>query len=354
MPTDTHSSQTVADGIHIAQKYTVANTAARDALSSPPVGSIVEQTDTLQFWIVTATTPTFKEISADEADKITFTADGDIAATDVQAAIVEVRDDTDTKLSTKVTGPGTVTDNIVPRYDSTTGYLLQDSGVSIDDSDNVTGVANIEATGYIELTDMSAPSNPSDGEGRLYKKTSDDGLFWLPNSGGSEVDLSAAANAQWLAELTYRVNTSSSNWVNMDKTRYFDTTWANTSSAQSGTPVFSQNDSGWTIPYDCTVTDVIITFQPAVSSATAAMRFGLYRSRPNYGSTDVPSVGVVVAGTDMTHTTLSSTYLVSVGNGLTLGAGVDLDQHDQLIPVGGSNGTSNDCYGTFLVKIEAR
>lgn len=36
------------------------------------------------------------------ADEVPFTADGDIAATDVQAAIVEVRDDADTKLASKL------------------------------------------------------------------------------------------------------------------------------------------------------------------------------------------------------------------------------------------------------------
>jgi len=42
---------------------------------------------------------------------------------------------------------------------------------------------------YVQFTDVSAPVNPLDGEGRLYKKTSDDGLFWLPDSGGAEIDL---------------------------------------------------------------------------------------------------------------------------------------------------------------------
>ncbi len=42
---------------------------------------------------------------------------------------------------------------------------------------------------YSQFTDMTAPSNPSNGEGRLYKKTGDDGIFWLPDSGGAEIDL---------------------------------------------------------------------------------------------------------------------------------------------------------------------
>jgi len=49
----------------------------------------------------------------------------------------------------------------------------------------------IDLTEYIQFTDMTAPVNPADGEGRLYKKTGDDGLFWLPDSAGPEVDLTA-------------------------------------------------------------------------------------------------------------------------------------------------------------------
>ncbi len=45
--------------------------------------------------------------------------------------------------------------------------------------------------GYIKLSDVAAPSNPSAGEGLLYKKTSDDGLFWKPDASGPEVDITA-------------------------------------------------------------------------------------------------------------------------------------------------------------------
>ncbi len=42
-----------------------------------------------------------------------------------------------------VVAAGTSTDNAVPRYDGTTGELIQNSGVIIDDSNNVTGIVNI-------------------------------------------------------------------------------------------------------------------------------------------------------------------------------------------------------------------
>jgi hypothetical protein len=42
-----------------------------------------------------------------------------------------------------VVGPAVSTDNAVARFDSTTGKLIQNSGVIIDDSDNVTGIENL-------------------------------------------------------------------------------------------------------------------------------------------------------------------------------------------------------------------
>lgn len=41
----------------------------------------------------------------------------------------------------------------------------------------------------VRFSDQTTPSNPSDGQGLLYKKTGDDGLFWRPDSTGGEVDL---------------------------------------------------------------------------------------------------------------------------------------------------------------------
>lgn len=42
-----------------------------------------------------------------------------------------------------VTGPASSTDNTIPRFDSTTGKVIQTSGITVDDSDNMTGVGNL-------------------------------------------------------------------------------------------------------------------------------------------------------------------------------------------------------------------
>lgn len=48
-----------------------------------------------------------------------------------------------------VRGPASATDNHVPRWDGSSGEVLQDSGVEIDDSDNMSGVADLRSLRYI-------------------------------------------------------------------------------------------------------------------------------------------------------------------------------------------------------------
>lgn len=61
-----HSALTGTDGIHIIHQYTYANTAARtgaSGFSSTDIGKVAYQTDNATFWVLTATTPTWKAIA---------------------------------------------------------------------------------------------------------------------------------------------------------------------------------------------------------------------------------------------------------------------------------------------------
>ena len=51
----------------------------------------------------------------------------------------------------------------------------------------------VEMNAYIQLNDVIAPGNPTDNQGRLYKKSGDPGLFWKPDSAGGEIDVTASA-----------------------------------------------------------------------------------------------------------------------------------------------------------------
>jgi hypothetical protein len=57
----------------------------------------------------------------------------------------------------EMTGPNTSTDNAVARYDGTDGTTVQDSGVVIDDSNNVSGIVTIEL-GHASDTTLSRAS----------------------------------------------------------------------------------------------------------------------------------------------------------------------------------------------------
>jgi hypothetical protein len=66
-----------------------------------------------------------------------------------------------------VDGPSSATDNAIARYDGTTGKLIQNSGVTIDDSNNVSGVVQLNATTVdttnVEVTNLKAKDGTAAG-----------------------------------------------------------------------------------------------------------------------------------------------------------------------------------------------
>lgn len=61
-------------------------------------------------------------------------------------------------IGTKVTGPASSTDNAVARFNSTSGGIIKNSGVIIDDSNNVTGVVIFTATGLVSGSNIAESS----------------------------------------------------------------------------------------------------------------------------------------------------------------------------------------------------
>lgn len=105
--------------------------------------------------------------------------------------------------SGNIIGPVSSTDNAIVRWDGTNGTNIQNSNIIVGDNGNLV----ISGTsGYIELPDITAPSNPGVNLGRLYKKTGNDGIFWLPDSSGSEVDLTN--NDINITQITATANTT--------------------------------------------------------------------------------------------------------------------------------------------------
>jgi hypothetical protein len=66
------------------------------------------------------------------------------------------------------TFPVSSVDNSVPRFDGITGKVLQGSLVIVSDTGDVSGVKNQIQTGYLDLTEISAPASPAANVARLF------------------------------------------------------------------------------------------------------------------------------------------------------------------------------------------
>lgn len=91
-----------------------------------------------------------------------------------------------------VSGPGSSTDNALPRFDGPGGKTLQGSSVVVDDSNNMSGVANLTATGTPTLGGLAYPT--SDGTSGQVLTTNGSGTLSFASVGGS-VDATARALA---------------------------------------------------------------------------------------------------------------------------------------------------------------
>lgn len=141
-----------------------------------------------------------------------LSADGTVCVTgpELQASVVNSKDTvtdiefrhqgTSKKIKFKPTGAleieGDVTTSSIESFAGTDLTLTSGSSASglvvVSASGDVRVNENLLIdNGYMQFTDVTAPTNPSAGEGRLYKKVGDDGLFWKPDSLGPEVDLTA-------------------------------------------------------------------------------------------------------------------------------------------------------------------
>jgi len=75
-----------------------------------------------------------------------------------------------------VSGPGSSTDNAIARFDGAGGQIIQDSGVLIDDTDNITGLVNLTSTGLFKFaTGLVGASLPASPDGTFHVHTASAG-----------------------------------------------------------------------------------------------------------------------------------------------------------------------------------
>lgn len=124
-----HKNQTAANGIHTTAAWEVTDNTARDALpvSSPDIGKVarVGAAAPYTFYIL-------KRVSPIAWDQVGGGAGlGD------------------------VTGPASSVDNRLPRFLGTSGKAVDSTGVSCDDSNNLSGIGNISLSGTVDGRDVS-------------------------------------------------------------------------------------------------------------------------------------------------------------------------------------------------------
>lgn len=86
--------------------------------------------------------------------------------------------------SGSVTGPGSSTDNALVRFDGTSGNVVKNSNVTLDNTDFMTAFGlhlneQLECDDFIQMLDLiAAPATPSAGYSRIYEQS---GLRYRPN-----------------------------------------------------------------------------------------------------------------------------------------------------------------------------
>lgn len=229
-----------------------------------------------------------------------------------------------------VGGPGSSTDNAVVRWDGTTGTQAQNSGVIIDDSNNITGVASLTVTTLIATTTVTTGDN--------IIRLNDDVVGAPSEDAGIEVERGASTDATILWDET------NDYWV------------AGVVGTTSRIRLFSDELTG-----DVTTVGVAATL------ANTAVTPGSYGSATQVGSFTVDSKGRLTAASNTAIAIPSSAITDfteasqdAVGASLTDTASIDFTYDDSsntisavVLPAGvdhgGLGGLSDDDHSQYVL-----
>ncbi len=198
MTTGRHSTQTVTDGIHISHAYEYANAAARTGASgfvAGDVGKLAKQTDTLTWWVLVDTSPTWKELTPGSvsetvttltespANVFTYTSE-DSTVTEIDISDFE----TTTQLNTRDTNnrdranhTGTQTASTISDFDT---EVSNNTDVASSIKDNVAG----------EINAITEKATPVSADLILIEDSADSNnkkkiqIGNLPGGGGTDAD----------------------------------------------------------------------------------------------------------------------------------------------------------------------
>jgi hypothetical protein len=156
-----------------AGALTISNTLGTSAATNIAAGSAqyatIKVSSLAQNSTITApaSNRSYRIVNADSTYNLTIKASGQTGITFLpgQTGVVAFTG-TDYEV-VGVVNAASSTDNAVPKFDGTTGQIIQNTGVTIDDSNNVSGVAQLNATTAdltnIEVTNIKAKDGTSAG-----------------------------------------------------------------------------------------------------------------------------------------------------------------------------------------------
>lgn len=169
---------------------------------------------------------TYTGVSTNNLTGVTRGVDGTSGTSFADAVTVEQRN-VAAAMNTYTQGPASSTDNAIPRYDSTTGRLLQNSGVTISDTDAMAGVAGLDLDASTNLS-FNSVNILADSSGTMTLSNIDaidattEATFkadFLANDGGTGTGVYDFGGAD-----SFEIPNSAAPTVNADGEIAFDTT----------------------------------------------------------------------------------------------------------------------------------
>jgi hypothetical protein len=231
---------------------------------------------------------------------------------------------TSPSLGGDVVGPASATDNAIARYNLTTGKLIQNSGVIIDDSNNVSGIVTLTTTNLIVNDDTTLGGSNADS---------------VAVNGRITTDLEPASNN------AKDIGTSGRNWrdgffgrtvhtVNLELTGTTSFDGSQGTSGQVLTSAGTGNTPTWTTPTTGTVTSVSGTGSvngiTLTGTVTSSGNLTLGGTLSGIGNSQLTNSSITVNGTTIAlgasgTITANTTNALSAGTGLSYTSGTTFD-----------------------------
>ncbi len=221
-----------------------------------------------------------------------------------------------------VSNPSISTDNAVARFDGATGLLIQNSGVIIDDSNNVTGISTLTVSGNMNVD-----------SGTLY--------------------VDAANNRVGIGKTNPTVP------LDVTGTVKFGGSLDMTSNQIANVANPSSNQDAMTLVYGSTGRSIFGRFNPIYQNANAtaandpqtmvtANANGIYSSNANYNATQfLPATGYVASGTPFYFRTDATLNVTVSKNRTNLASDIVLTTGQIAIFIYNSANTTYEYQGTF-------